>query len=164
MGPLTYGATRLWNISQTAWWSPRIFGAEWEIRWLDPSGARRSVFTVRTKEAPVVTRVQRIIGFLSLALVCTTSLAQEDEKRVGLEAALGGAYFDNFFQAPDDAEKQNVSGLTGLLFPAEDLAGLISCTNRLLENADLASRMGDAARKKALVSASWKTRASGLLP
>lgn len=60
-----------------------------------------------------MSRVRQVVGCLSLALVCTALLAQEDEKRVGLEAAVGGAYFDNFFQAPDDAEKQSVSGLTG---------------------------------------------------
>lgn len=58
-------------------------------------------------------RVQRIAGLLILVLVRSASLAQEDEKRLGMEAGVGGAYFDNFFQAPDSAEKQNVSGLTG---------------------------------------------------
>jgi hypothetical protein len=58
-------------------------------------------------------RVERVVGLFVLVLLSSASLAQEDEKRLGMEAALGGAYFDNFFQAPDSAEKQNVSGLTG---------------------------------------------------
>lgn len=68
--------------------------------------------------------------------------------------------------APDLRPIRDVvgDGVTGLLFPAEERAGLVRNTNRLLEDKALARDIGRAARRRVLDSASWQSLASGLLP